>query len=280
MIKKLSIFLALGFFFGIACAQVQFPRYVGYVNDFAGVLDTPTTQKMEALCKELEAKTGAELAIAIVKTVSPLDPKTYAVELFQNWKIGKKGKDNGILILLSMQERRVEIEVGYGLEGFINDARAGQILDEYVIPLFKEGKYGEGLYSGASAIAKRIMTAGSEESEASRTSEVSGSPDYLIFILIIAFVVLSLLSTFASGLASGLFGALIGAVMGFVFAGIIGLIVGAVLGFVLSFTRFPTAGGFGGGSFGGGFGGGGSSGGGFGGFGGGSCGGGGAGRSF
>ncbi len=266
-------------------AEPSFPNYSGFVNDFANVLDSSTTAKLEGLCRALEKKTSAELAIAVVKTAAPLDPKTYAVKLFEKWKIGKKGKDNGILILLAMEERRVEIEVGYGLEGTINDARAGEILDKYVIPFFKQGKFGEGLYNGAAAIAGRIAeTSGQEmgeEYQAKRSVSKDPGEGWFTTIAIIAVVAIVLLSILGMGIASGLFGAVFGAFIGYAFLGIIGAIVGAVFGFMLSYSKFPTSRFGGGGGWGGGFGGGWSSGGGGGGgFGGGSSGGGGAGRSW
>jgi uncharacterized protein len=232
-------------------AGPSFPNYSGYVNDFANAIDASTTQKLEDLCRALEKKTSAELAIAVVKSVAPLDPKTYAVKLFEKWKIGKKGKDNGILVLLAMEERRVEIEVGYGLEGVITDARAGEILDKYVIPFFKQGKFGEGLYNGAAAIAERIaQTSGQEMGEEYRAKGgVSRDTDEGWFntIAIIAIVAVVLLSILGAGIASGLFGAVFGALFGYAFMGIIGAVVGAIIGFMLSYTRFPTAGRFGGG---------------------------------
>ena len=260
---------------GVAFAA-DLPSYSGFVNDFAGVISAETHSKIEGLCKELEAKTSAELAIATVKTTAPLDTKTYAVKLFEKWKIGKKGKDNGLLILLSMDERRVEIEVGYGLEGVINDALAGEILDKYVIPRFKEGDFGEGLYAGAVVIADRIArSAGEELGEKYKVPQTSLTEgNWIIIIIIGTFILLSILSLFGSGIASGLFGGIFGAVFGFVYGGIIGAVIGAIIGFMLSYTRFPTAGRWGGGGFSGGGGGGGFS------FGGGGSGGGGAGRGF
>jgi len=280
--KKLAIFV---FMILLWCgpgsaAEPVYPDYSGFVNDFAGVIDAATRQKLEGLCRTLEQKTSAELAIAVVKTVEPLDPKTYAVALFEKWKIGKKGKDNGILMLLAMDERRIEIEVGYGLEGVINDAKAGEILDRYVVPFFKQGKFGEGLYNGAEAIAAEVAAASKAElgTEYQGYKAKAGLPEGTIMtMVIIAVVLLIMLSIFASGLASGFLGAVFGAVFGFSFAGMIGAIIGAIIGFVLSYFRLPGTGGFGG--WGGGFGGGGWGGGG-GGFGGGSSGGGGSGRSW
>ena len=191
----------------LSAAEPQFPAYSGSVNDYAGVIDSSTASKLENLCRALEQKTSAELAIAVVKTVEPLDSKTYAVKLFEKWKIGKKGKDNGLLLLLAMEERRVEIEVGYGLEGVINDAKAGEILDKYVVPFFKQGKFGAGLYNGAEALANRVAeTAGQElgESYQGYRAGKTADADSYFSTMVIAIIILSLLSIFASGLASGL----------------------------------------------------------------------------
>lgn len=281
--RKFILFtvITLVFFGSVFAAEPVYPNYSGFVNDFAGVIDSATLQKMESLCRALEQKTSAELAIAAVKTVAPLDSKEYAVKLFEKWKIGKKGKDNGILMLLAMEERRVEIEVGYGLEGVINDAKAGEILDKYVVPYFKQGKFGEGLYNGAEAIAGQIAEASKTElgpEYQGYKAKSSSSEGTIMTVIIIAVALLIMLSIFASGVASGFLGAVFGAVFGFSFAGIIGAIIGAIIGFVLSYFRLPGTGRFGG--WGGSFGGGGWSGGGGGGFGGGSSGGGGAGRNW
>jgi len=261
-------------------ADPQYPDHTGYVNDYAGVLDQGVANKLEELCRTLEKKTSAELAVAIVRSVAPLDSKEYAVKLFEKWKIGKQGKDNGILLLLAMDERRVEIEVGYGLEGVINDAKAGEILDRYVVPAFKQGEFGDGLYNGAAAIAQQISgAAGQELGEEYQPStpvvaEEEEAPGWVTAMLVVFF----LLTVMAHGIWLGLLGALIGGVIGFTLGGVIGAAIGAPIGFVVSYFRFPGIG-WSGDTWSGGMGGGGG-GGGFGGFGGGGSGGGGAGRSW
>jgi uncharacterized protein len=228
------------------------------------------------------------MAVAIVKRAAPADPKTYAHELFNKWKVGKKGKDNGLLILLAMEERRVEIEVGYGLEGVINDAKAGSILDRYVIPYFKQGQFGEGLYNGAAALAAEIAKEAKVElGESFQAKEQvkdknEGDDPWITF----AVTILILLMMFAQGLFFGLIGATVGGALGFALGGVLAAVVGAVLGFVVSYFSFGRGKwtGWAGGNWGGGTWGGGSwssgGGGGFGGFGGGGSGGGGAGRSW
>lgn len=289
MIRKIGWLVLLGLLFSLPVMgeEVKFPVASGLVNDFAGVLDQGTAEKLKNLCSDLEKKTSAELAIVTVKTVAPLDSKTYAVKLFEKWGIGKKGKDNGILLLVGVDDHRVEIEVGYGLEGVMTDARAGRILDEYVVPRFKEGDYNGGIYNGAAALAERIATekkvelGGDYKAEkpAANGDEAGFFSDFWLIVGIIGLIFLSVLF---SGKIPGLLGLAFGAFLGFSMAGLIGAIVGAIIGFVLSFFAGPFSGG---GGFGGSFGGGSSwSGGGFGGgggsFGGGSSGGGGSGRSW
>jgi uncharacterized protein len=267
----------------VPAAEPVYPRYSGFVNDYAGVLDEAAKAKLEGLCRELEAKTSAEMALAVVKSVAPLDSKSYAVKLFEQWQPGKKGQDNGLLIVLALDERRVEVEVGYGLEGDLNDAKVGALLDRYAVPYFKEGRFGDGLYNLAAALSGVIAAAagrelGEEHRPAARTKDNWASNDT---VLSIAVALIVIFSVFLSGLLAGIFGALVGGFFGFFLGGPLGALVGAALGFVLSYTRFSGPGGFGGwtaGTFGGGFGGGSE--GGFGGFGGGSSGGGGAGRSW
>jgi uncharacterized protein len=267
------------------------PDYTGFVNDFAGVIDADSRGKLEGLCRALEKKTSAELAIVTVKSVEPLDSKEYAVRLFEKWKIGKKGKDNGVLMLLALEERRIEIEVGYGLEGVINDAKAGEVLDKYVVPYFKQGEFAAGLANGANALAGMIARASQQElgDEYKATTPDTGISAWNILLMVMAGIALFIvLVIFLPNLAIGLVGGVTGGMIGFIISGMLGVLVGAAIGFVILYVLLyilPSGGsgwGSGGGDFtGGSFGSGGSSsGGGFGGFGGGGSGGGGAGRSW
>ena len=136
----------------------SFPNYdrSHFVFDKANVIDDTSRGSLESLCRELEAKTSTELVIATVGTTAPLVPKEYVVKLFEKWKVGKKGKDNGMLMLVSITDRRVEVETGYGIEGILPDGKVGKILRDNVIPFFKEGNYGLGILSGASQLADEV----------------------------------------------------------------------------------------------------------------------------
>ncbi len=136
--------------------RAGFPRPAGYTGDFAGVIAPGYRQNIEALATELERKTSAEIAVVTVNNLDGMDIDSYAVDLFEEWGIGKRGKDNGLLVLFAMEEKKVRIEAGYGLEGIIPDGLAGDIIRQKMLPAFREGKYGLGLFSGAAVSAGLI----------------------------------------------------------------------------------------------------------------------------
>jgi uncharacterized protein len=133
------------------------PRSQGFVNDFAAVMQPADIQKLETLTAAVRQKTGAELGIAAVRSFAPYGSiEEYALALYNGWGIGGKGKDEGVLLVLAVEERKVKIEVGYGLEGAIPDGAAGRILDTAVLPDFREGDFSGGLVKGAQALAALI----------------------------------------------------------------------------------------------------------------------------
>ena len=137
-------------------AAQQMPQPQGYVSDFAGIIPAEYETRITAVCEQLDKQTTAEIAVVTMPDIGGQSEELYATELFQRWGIGKKGKDNGILLFLALAERRFRIETGYGLEGLLPDGRLGQIADERMIPFFRQGQYGQGFYSGTVAIAEII----------------------------------------------------------------------------------------------------------------------------
>jgi len=131
-----------------------FPRAAGAVNDFASVLAPEVQATMEGLAREILDKTGTAVVVATVKTVGDSDPDMYANELYEAWGIGRKGEDKGVLIFLALAERKVRIETGYGVEGLLPDGLVGSILDEYALPLFRQGQYDRGLLSTMAAVGR------------------------------------------------------------------------------------------------------------------------------
>ena len=134
----------------------DFPRSTGLVNDFAGLIPASDKQKMEILTREVLQKTGTSVVVVTMPTIGDSDVVTYVNELYQNWGIGKKGEDKGVLIFMTLKERRIRIETGYGVEGILPDGRVGEILDRYAVPFLKKDEYGKGLYNALVAVSHVI----------------------------------------------------------------------------------------------------------------------------
>lgn len=137
-------------------AKVPNPKTVrnSWVEDSAGVLTD--TASIDQMINAEEAKSGVEIAVVTLPTIGSYVPKDFAVALFNHWKIGKKGKDNGILILHVIDQRRIEIETGYGMEGDLPDVTVKRIIDTYTIPSFKEDNFQKGHADTVSAIITKL----------------------------------------------------------------------------------------------------------------------------
>jgi uncharacterized protein len=129
----------------------------GYVSDFAGVLDAQARADIERYCGRLERATGAQIAIVTIGDIGGAGIEDTANDLYRRWGIGVKGKDEGILLLLVVQERRMRLEVGRGLEPLIPDGMAGMLLDN-MRPALRGGRYAEALGTAAHSIGERIAT--------------------------------------------------------------------------------------------------------------------------
>jgi uncharacterized protein len=135
------------------------PELIAPVNDFAHVIDARSAAQIDQLSRALKAASGDIVVVATVPTIEGYgDIREYAVKMFENHGrgIGDKEKDNGLLILLALKERKVWVEVGYGLEPWITDRFAGETSRQYMVPQFRNGSYGLGLLAGTSRIVNRI----------------------------------------------------------------------------------------------------------------------------
>jgi uncharacterized protein len=132
------------------------PEARGYVNDAAGLMDEPTRAKLEGFLDQLQRRTGAEFAVLTMPSVAPADPRAYKVRVFEAWGLGKKGADNGLLMLVAVEEREVRFETGYGLEGALPDGLQSRIVRDLMRPRFRDGDYAGGIVAGVTACAARI----------------------------------------------------------------------------------------------------------------------------
>lgn len=156
--KKLIILLlsGLALFGGSGLILSALPAPTGHVDDFASVIALTTKTQLESVLTQLESKTSSEVVVVTINNLEGSDIETYTNELFATWGIGKKGKDNGVLILSAMEDRQIRIEVGYGLEGILPDAFCGRIIREVMVPEFKQGNFNEGIYKAALIITNVI----------------------------------------------------------------------------------------------------------------------------
>ena len=135
--------------------EVPNPRqvYGGWVTDSAEILSDSTEVQLNQMIEQLEVKNGTQLAVVTVLPTFPAaSPKEFTTELFNYWGIGKKEQDNGVLLLISVGERRIEIETGYGIEGILTDAQVGRIIDTQIKPRFKQNDFDGGTLAGTKAL--------------------------------------------------------------------------------------------------------------------------------
>ncbi len=256
-----AILLAVGLLLATGraalAAEPPVPTARGFVTDLAGVIPADAQRRMTRTIQALKDQTGSEIAVLTVPSTEPLDDFTYAMKVADTWKVGARGEDTGVLILVATQDRKLRILTGYGVEGVLPDGLVGRIQDREMLPAFRAGRIAEGLERGVTAIAARIIDGRAGKPPPHDARDGGISPLTLFLLMLLVFLFLSWLSNQTS----------------------------QAYGPRRRSRRYP--GGFGGGGFGsgfplppGGFGGGGGGFDGFGGFGGGGFGGGGAGRSW
>jgi uncharacterized protein len=125
----------------------------GHVSDYAGVFTPAQKAQLEGFLRSAKQQTSAEIAVVVIPSLEDESLDDFTNVLFERWRVGRADKNNGIMILTAINDRKIRIEVGYGLEGILPDAKVGRIVDEHIIPSFRAGRVAEGLSSGAAAIA-------------------------------------------------------------------------------------------------------------------------------
>ena len=132
------------------------PAPVGLVNDNAGIIPEAERTELEAFLNQLKEKTGVEFAVLTMRTTAPLTPSEYKTRVFDQWKLGKKGQDTGLLLLVALEEREARFETGYGLEGILPDGLQSRIFREEMAPRFRNGDYAGGIRAGVVTVATII----------------------------------------------------------------------------------------------------------------------------
>lgn len=221
-------------------AEVPVPVLTARVTDLTGTLQPRETQALEDRLRDFETRKGAQIAVLIVPSTAPEAIEGYSIRVVENWKLGRKGVDDGVLLLVAKDDRRVRIEVGYGLEGVIPDALASRIINEAITPRFKAGDFHGGIAAGV----ERLMGLITGE-PLPAPAETSPSPTWellpLVFIpALIAAQVLHLV--FGRLVGAGLGGAMAGGIIWWLVGSWLGALIAAAVAFFLLFAQDPSTG--------------------------------------
>ncbi|UFS70526.1 TPM domain-containing protein [Geomonas sp. RF6] len=272
MKKILLLLLCLFFSSGAFAAEV--PPLRAHVNDYASLLSPQAAQQLEDELASFEQSDSTQIAVLTIPSLEGEDIEGYSIKVVEKWQLGQKGKDNGALLLVVKNDRKMRIEAGRGLEGKLTDLVSGRIIRNEMRPAFQRGDFDGGVVAGAHAIMATVRGEYGAEQRDIRHGKRGANPifTFLVFVAVAA-VFLGAMSRLLGGVAGAVglpvavslsFGAL--PVLALAFLGVAGFVLGLILSFLFSGGgRGGFGGGFGGPFFGGGFGGGGFGGGGFGG---------------
>jgi len=197
-----ALMLACAFLLALCAAAFAadiYPALTGRITDQANIIPPQTRTAVETKLKDLEQKSGIQLVVATVSSLDGQEIEPYANQLFRTWKLGEKDKNNGVLLLVAPNERKVRIEVGYGLEGTLTDALSKVIITNAMVPYLKKNDYGGAVARGVDDIITVLTTDSSEwhkkpdlrSDRQSKTDDISPFFALLIFGIVIIFILRS-----------------------------------------------------------------------------------------
>jgi len=175
-------------------AEPVFPALTGRVVDDAGILSPDTRSRLDARLAEQERATGQQVVIVTVKSLQGYPIEDFGYQLGRRWGLGQKGRDNGALLIVAPNERKVRIEVGYGLEGTLTDAQSRVIIEQVILPQFRRGDFNAGVSDGVSAMLRALGGARLDTGSGAQGAHDAGPPPaawtmFLIFIVFLIFFV-------------------------------------------------------------------------------------------
>lgn len=221
LLRRASLAAALFLCTLSVIAQVAVPKLTARVTDLTGTLGAQQRTALEERLAAFETSKGSQIAVLIVPTTEPEAIEQYSIRVAEQWKVGRQGVDDGVLLLVAMKDRALRFEVGYGLEGALPDAVAKRIIEEYIVPRFKQGDFHGGIDAGVTRIMSVIE--GEPLPPPARASPArsrgSGLEELLVIGFMLVFVVGGIIrAMFGRALGSGVIGA-IGGVAGWLMIG-------------------------------------------------------------
>jgi len=190
--RKICLFFILTIWISAHALAYDFPKPISWVSDYAGILTKEQKQELDSILKEIETTDSTQIFVCIMNKIPEgFVLEGYVNDLFSQWKIGQSKKDNGVLLAVFIQDRKMRIEVGYGLEDKLTDAQSMMIISNEITPAFKSGDYYSGIKKGVQGILAAVRGAyqGSPKKQKSSDDDSTG---FIIFVIIfVIFVILS-----------------------------------------------------------------------------------------
>lgn len=169
MLHRLLLLVIFSLIFSAIASALDVPTLRGRVNDYAGVMQANQVQSLESQLAELERATGHQVVVLTIPTLDGEDIGGFSIRVAENWKIGKKGFDDGVILVVAVKDRKLRLEVGYGLEGLLPDAMAKRVTADYIVPHFRQQDYAGGIVAGIAAVDKIIRKEPLPESARKKT---------------------------------------------------------------------------------------------------------------
>jgi uncharacterized protein len=171
---------------------LEIPALRGRINDYAGVMSQDQARSLESRLAQFEQETGHQVAVLTIPTLDGEDIEGFSIRVAENWKIGKKGFDNGVILVVAVKDRRLRLEVGYGLEGVLPDAIAKRITSEYIVPYFRSQDYAGGIIAGIDAVLKVIKKEPLPDSARKKSQDRGSDLNFFIMLGISLLVLVSM----------------------------------------------------------------------------------------
>lgn len=192
MRSKIKAVLLICMLIPFSISALEIPPLEGRVNDTAGIFSASQSRELEQYLSALENETSVQMAVLTVPSLIGDDLEVYSMQVADEWKLGQADKDNGVLLLLAVEDRKVRLEIGYGLEGTLTDAKSGYIVREIMIPYFSKGDYAGGIMAASTAVAG-VVTGGKDISQSAidksnRNGQQSSRRSAPINFLVILFI--------------------------------------------------------------------------------------------
>jgi uncharacterized protein len=234
-------------------AALQVPALKGRVNDYGGILSAEAERRIESVLKQLEDADSTQVVVLTVPALDGDSIEDFSIRVAERWLIGRKGFDNGVILVVARDDRKVRIEVGYGLEGRLTDLMSGRIIRDRIVPEFRAGRFDQGVLNGVVAIAEIVR--GEYQAPAPPPPAASSPDDLVPFLVFFVFIVAMLgrVSRALGTVAGGFFAPFLGHMayapgpLGLLALGGLGLVAGWVLAAIagaagLGGPRFPGGG--------------------------------------